>query len=493
MAKFTFDARLGDRWLEDLYDADSFAVTSKSSKLVVYTDQFGGSIRVVGSGLVVGSDGTLTAGKVTGLVFRDGSNGTLLTMSEGSFSASKLYAAFDAHGSLYDLMTAATAGNDTFVGSDNAEEITMGMNGGNDTINAAGGDDFVHGASGDDFMNGGNGWDTLSYQDSYYDKAHATKGIVLDAKAGTVKDSWGFTDKIKNFESYRGSHLADKMTGSDASEAFMGLGGKDVIDGGGGWDTVRYQRDERFGGTKGIVADLSKGTVIDGFGKTDTIRNIEGVQGTRFADTFKGNGLDNGFRGFDGVDSYDGGAGYDSVDFLARDEDKAGSVTIDMTRSTLQVRNDGYGNAETLIGIEFVTGGNANDRFTLGTAKMDVGGGAGNDTIIAGRGENYMSGDEGSDTFVFASTKASKAGTTTRDFIWDFSHADDDHIDLFALGHLTFKGTSGHVVGQATVAYALNSKGDTVVGADTNGDGKADLEFVLHGGLKLVASDFILS
>lgn len=315
MAKITFDPALGDRWLEDLYDEQSLEISRKSSSVIEYRDQFGSLILATGKGLVVAANGSIKSGTVTALSFRDATGQTLLDVSGANFSASKLKAAFDKHESLYDLMTFVTAGNDTFVGSDNGEQITIGDNAGNDTINAGGGDDFVLGSAGADTMNGGSGYDTLSYQGTINDKKNAKTGIVLDALKGTVKDSWGSIDKIKGFEAYRGSYLGDTLTGSDRDEGFMGLGGRDVIDGKGGWDSVRYNRDERFGGTKGITADLSKGTVVDGFGTIDKIKNIEEVRGTAFADKFVGNALDNGFSGFEGKDSFNGGDGYDWVDF----------------------------------------------------------------------------------------------------------------------------------------------------------------------------------
>ncbi len=45
--------------------------------------------------------------------------------------------------------------------------------------------------------------------------------------------------------------MSDRFTGSANDEQFMGLRGNDTINGGGGDDLVRYDRDERWGGTLG--------------------------------------------------------------------------------------------------------------------------------------------------------------------------------------------------------------------------------------------------
>jgi hypothetical protein len=79
--------------------------------------------------------------------------------------------------------------------------------------------------------------------------------------------------------------------------------GNDAIDGGDGFDTASYRRDSQRGGTDGIVADLKKGTVRDGFGNKDTIENIERIEGTDTNDVFKDGKGDDEFRLRDGNDT----------------------------------------------------------------------------------------------------------------------------------------------------------------------------------------------
>ena len=93
----------------------------------------------------------------------------------------------------------------------------------------------------------------------------------------------------------------------------MGLGGRDTIDGGGGFDVVRYHRDARFGGTAGVTVNLATGVAIDGFGKQDKLVSIEGVRGTDAADRLTGSSVANLLRGDGGNDFLAGALGNDTL------------------------------------------------------------------------------------------------------------------------------------------------------------------------------------
>jgi Ca2+-binding RTX toxin-like protein len=93
----------------------------------------------------------------------------------------------------------------------------------------------------------------------------------------------------------------------------MGLKGDDKIDGGGGFDVVRYQRDSNYGAKHGVTVDLTKGTAIDGFGDKDTLKNIEGARGSDFADKLTGNAGNNLLTGEGGNDTIAGKGGNDSL------------------------------------------------------------------------------------------------------------------------------------------------------------------------------------
>lgn len=191
-----------------------------------------------------------------------------------------------------------TSGNDTIKGTASGNDIIIGTNKGNDTIYGLGGDDFIKGSAGSDFIDGGAGWNTLAYTETFYNSDGVKSGIMVDVVGGKVKNSWGGTDTVLNIRGYEGTNLFDRFYGGKGGDSFMGLKGADKLVGGKGIDEARYHKDAKFGATHGIVADLAKGTIEDGFGTVDIVESIERIVGTHSRDVFKGNGADNYFRGW---------------------------------------------------------------------------------------------------------------------------------------------------------------------------------------------------
>lgn len=179
----------------------------------------------------------------------------------------------------------ADAGSDVFVniegvlGSAFNDSITGG-NAANGTVVGLGDGlrELFRGAAGNDTIDGGQGYDEASYSNSI-------AGIVAklnDGFDGTVSDGFGGTDILRSIKGVRGSQFNDALTGSDtaAFESFEGLNGDDTIDGLGGTDRVDY-----FLARGAVNVNLATGTASDGYGNTDTLRNIEDVRGSRdFAD-----------------------------------------------------------------------------------------------------------------------------------------------------------------------------------------------------------------
>ncbi len=136
----------------------------------------------------------------------------------------------------------------------------------------------------------------------------------MNAVNGTATDAYGFAETFVNFEAYRGTRFADTFIGSDADECFRPLGGSDLVDGGGGTDEVRYDREHRQGATKGVTVDLVADFAVDPFGYTDTLTSVENAMGSIFNDTLKGDADNNRLRGIEGNDTLnDGGAGNDRL------------------------------------------------------------------------------------------------------------------------------------------------------------------------------------
>ena len=78
-------------------------------------------------------------------------------------------------------------------------------------------------------------------------------------------------------------------------------------------DEVRYDRDERYGGTDGVKVHLKKGFAIDGFGDRDKLSNFEDIRGTIYKDKLIGSNAKNTIEAGDGNDVIKGLGGRDKI------------------------------------------------------------------------------------------------------------------------------------------------------------------------------------
>lgn len=302
----------------------------------------GGTFKVqyIGTGLTR-SENVFTGGKIVSIKILGDADQVLGEVTGLNLKALSLN--FRYGGTIWGLVT---HGADVMNG--NGLDNSLDAGSGNDTVNAGGGDDFVSDWFGSDVYKGGAGEDELSYEDAAYDVWHPSKGVTVDLKTGIAKDAWGGTDKISSFEILRGTQHKDAFYGSDlakGSEGFRGLEGNDLIDGRGGQDWVDYSLDERTGGVLGINADLGKGKIIDGFGDTDTVKNIEAVDGTRFADRIIGNRSANLLYGSSGNDTISGAAGNDTITGSLGNDRLTGGTGIDH----FTFSNEGSSNGKDVI------------------------------------------------------------------------------------------------------------------------------------------------
>lgn len=267
-------------------------------------------LKIVGTGFQFDSNGDPIGGTITAFeVYLNNGTTKMQTLTGLNLSLES----FDDTSQVYDQFAMAQflmRGNDILKGS--AGDQDLNGYGGNDTIIGGSGGDFVHGGEGKDTYDGNAGYDTLAFDDAYYTPS-AYRGINLDATTGKVIDPWGNSETFTQFEQFRGTQFADIFKGSGADEAFMGLGGRDTIDGGSGVDMVLYHRDARRGGTGNVTVNLETGKAIDGFGKTDTLISIEGARTGDGADKLTGNAAANFFRAGAGNDILAGGLGNDTL------------------------------------------------------------------------------------------------------------------------------------------------------------------------------------
>ena len=208
-------------------------------------------------------------------------------------------------------------------GTDTIVDVATLLNGGNfglegthsgDVFNlTVGGGQWmqVRGNAGNDTFNfrGGGGTARLDYR-------NAPAGVDVDLGAGRASDDgWGDVDTINgHVRDFRGSNFNDVIRGSDNDESFIGRGGDDVIDGGGGFDRLRFDRS----GVGAVEVDLLNGTATgtwDGRAFSYRISNIERVDGSRNGgDRLYGSNGDNRLQGGGGDDFLDGREGNDRLE-----------------------------------------------------------------------------------------------------------------------------------------------------------------------------------
>lgn len=303
----------GNRALEDYFLGEGFGsrIGSVTSTAALYSLDTGFFLRLGGTGFTASGGGLGDTGTITSLQILDTDGTTVLLTVSVSLAAQLLNDALDTvDRGIGEMGEWLLSGNDTLNGSADADE--MHGYGGADRISGGAGDDYIDGGAGRDVFNGGAGFDVLSFQTPRWD-VNALHGIVLNAAAGTVTDAYGNAETFTRFESFRGTEFGDVMTGSSLNEQFMGLGGRDRIDGGGGFDEVQFDRDVYNDRSVGVTVNLTAGTAIDDLGRIDTLINIEAALGTDFADRLTGSAVANRLRGEDGNDVLNGRAGNDTL------------------------------------------------------------------------------------------------------------------------------------------------------------------------------------
>ncbi|WP_099865742.1 DUF4214 domain-containing protein [Pararhizobium haloflavum] len=389
----------------------------------------------------------------------------------------------------------AGEGDSDLLGGDGNDFLLGGV--GADFLSGGDSEDAFIGGDGADQMDGGADFDELIYVE---EQGGGTVRIDLSERvAGNATDTYGNLDTVWDFEGFTLTDGNDVFVGQDGLlHIIRPQRGDDTIDGGvGGLKEINYGSGNLFAR---VEVDLTTGEAIkfydDESFNTDTLSNIDRVRGSNGDDLLLGDSNDNRFRGLDGVDTIDGGAGIDEVDHST--ESGSAGVTVDMRAGT---HIDTYGNIDVVSNVEVVTGSSMADKIQGSDDGDQIRGNGGDDRITGRGGADTMSGGDGIDTYIFNRTHT-LASSTEDDSVIDIITDFEVGVDLLGFGadggvpavqssENTSFGDGSASYEDAYVAanagfgglryFADEVNGSTFVFVDRDGDGTADEVVQLSG------------
>jgi Ca2+-binding RTX toxin-like protein len=378
------------------------------------------------------------------------------TASDGFGTTDKLLNVVRVHGSNF---------NDTLLGgaTDDAFEVT---------------DLGAH------YVDGRGGFNTVRYVSGAW---HGISNIVIDLGTtsvagggyqGTIVKPNGVTDTLLNINGAFSDQGDDTILGSPGDDVLGGESGNNYLDGRGGYNTVNYRDYYDLQPTHGVNLNLAAGTATNPWGGHDTLVHIHGVVGTAFDDTISG-GL--------GDDTLDGGAGTNTVIFSGL---RAGFLAA-LSGTTLTVQDlNGTGGIDTLLNFQvFVFSDATYDRAGLLASNGAPGNGGG--STGGGTTPPTTTGTVFTFNAVADSPKAAPATIA-----WQAGDQIDlSHVLLTGVGHPASLHWAGVDPADQAKAYGVWEWGDGsgTLRADVDGDGMADMSFILQGAPLLAARDFVLA
>jgi Ca2+-binding RTX toxin-like protein len=310
---------------------------------------------------------------------------------------------------------------------------------GSDRIDTGIGDDLVRAGLGNDTVGGGAGMDVLHGEDG---DDRLRGGTDFDRLYGGAGKDW-----------LQGEDGGDQLYGGHGDDLLQGGSGFNLMFGGDGADRI-------YGGDDGGRSE--------GEGGADLL--------------FGGVGQDVLYGG-DDADTLNGSAGEDLMFGEGGDDRLSGGEDSDTMRAG--------------DGADLLDGGGGTDSLVGGLGADTLYGGAEMDLLEGGGGRDQLYGGAGGDVFSWLFIGDSRAKAGEQDIIRDFV-AGEDRLDLFQLradtdGNvpLVYIGTDGFTAQSGQLRWAVKGP-NTVVQADTDGDGAADFEVILSGGHTLSIDDFVL-
>ncbi|MDN4983836.1 Ig-like domain-containing protein [Bradyrhizobium sp. WYCCWR 13022] len=227
----------------------------------------------------------------------------------------------------------------------------------------------------------------------------ATGAVTVDLMAGYAQGdaSVGHDTLVgSGFSGVYGSAFDDTISGSNnpnfTAEVFAGFAGNDLIDGRGGFDRADYNVDSTT--TSGINVNLAAGIVTgDATVGTDTLRSVEAVRGTNFADTYDATGFSNNSTNAGSLGTFNEFTGNGGDDTIIGN----GNTRLGFNNATAGVNVDfvtGIATGDASVGTDHFSGVNAVQASVFDDTLL---GGATNDTFTGLAGNDYIDGRGGFD------------------------------------------------------------------------------------------------
>ncbi|MCH7629061.1 beta strand repeat-containing protein [Novosphingobium sp.] len=333
------------------------------------------------------------------------------------------------------LSLAAASSQYTLISIEN-----LGGGGKADSLTGNDADNILAGAGGDDLLIGGVGNDSL-YGDGRWMLSLVDKGDYTYPRFGRTT-------------------LVEDLPTAGGDDQLEGGAGDDILAGGSGNDTAVYAH-----AGAAVVVDLITGKATGGDG-ADTLRGIENVIGSAYADRLIGNGDANLLDGGKGADTMTGGLG-DDVYVL----DDTGDVAVEEV---------GGGNDTVRINRSYVVAANIENVTLTGSANIDATGDAGVNVLTGNSGINVLTGGAGDDVYKVQNEGdrvVEKAGEGVDTVVVSGTYTLGDNIENMVL--VGYGQGTGNALDNRIEGSAQNNVLDGGAGADimVGGDG-GDIYYV---------------